>query len=432
MTTNTNKRYGFVLICLCSVLTACGGGGSGDSSAGNTPGSGSELSNFAVVYTHASYLDGSSITSHMNFFFDWFVENADGSVRGPFESNNSGQVDLGQESRASANVTRKLLPGFYYTYMEVPVGHRSYDNSSNLPAVQESVTVRNMSASGQVRLGTDLRGWFTVTGDPYTLPSQSVFPYTVMDSDNAASMFVSYRAAIAEEPLSRYAFLLDFPVSNLSNLSVDLGGMHTRVARNWQAPRQTLTDAPCVVAQRKGQLFIDIGGAGGTGAAGSVGIPDQFPADRWYLADDCVSTKVIASFDPAAATAVELRHFDRSIVNDSFIIDTAGRTASFVLAAAGTDPIHYGHVELHQGGSLSWVIFFPWSAVTTAVDGTGTTTATLQLPALPGHSTLPVFDFVHASLYRLDGGLSADAYLHYLLNGKANPYPSYATISEFQ
>lgn len=439
----TSTRVSLVASCLAVVLASCGGGGGADPAATNTaaPGGstgsggtgGGAASGFSIQYTHTAEIDGSALIPNMNFFYDWFVENADGSMRGPFESDGAGRVDLGAESRARVNVTRSLSTAFNYTYMDVPVGQRSYYNGMHRASPDGRVTVSGQGASGQVRLGHDLLGWHNVTADPFAVPQQINMLELVIGNDNLSSMFVSLRAAESEEPLSRYAYRLDFPSTELRTLTVNMASPRTRTSRGWQSTRQTLGSPPCVVAERKGQFHRDIGGAApqvGVVSAGTIGVPEQFPADRWYLADSCFFLNVVAQFNPADSAPIALRHSDRSIVSQSFVFDAAQRTLSFQLAAGGSDRIDYGAVELHQGGTLSWIVYFPASALVTATDGSGRTT--LRLPSLPRHASLPAFDFVSLTLYRFDSTITSDDFLTFLLNGKNNPMPSHATTTGFQ
>jgi len=429
-----------VASCLALVLASCGGGGGGaaadpdpNAAPGGAGGGGGAASGFAIQYTHATEVDGSALIPNMNFFYDWFVENADGSMRGPFESDSGGRVDLGAESRTRVNLTRSLSPSFNYTYMDVPVGQVNYYNGMHRASPDGRVTVRGQGATGQARPGHTLLGWANVTSDPFTLPHPMDTLEPVIASDNLSSMFVGFRSGESEEPLSRYTYRLDFPSAELRTLTVDMANLRTRTSRGWQSTRQTLGSPPCVFAARKGQIYSDIGGAApqvGVVSAGTIGVPDQFPADRWYLTDSCFIPGVVAEFNPADTAPVVLRHADRRIASQSFVFDAAQRTVSFQFEGSGTDRLDYGFVELHRGGTLSWVVYFPASALGTATDGSGRTV--LRLPGLPGHPSLPAFDFVHVTLYRFDSAITSDGFLTFVLNGKTNPLPSHATVSGFQ
>lgn len=404
----------------------CGGGGSG-----GTGGSGSSaglgLSNFYIDYTHTAGIET------WEWGIGWYVENPDGSVRGPFDSGGTGFVDLGQDSRFTATITRSIMGGFYYSFMNVPVGLVDYytgDTIGNYTTLR--VNLENAVIGEEMRFTYASDRWWSITADPFTF-SQSIFSTDISGYDDNANAFVCYRSSSAEEPLIRYDYKLDFPPSEIGNVTMDVIDFKTTVARDWSSSEDIGTDLPFVLAQRKGAMFSWVGDSvdAGSGMQGTFGLADQFPADYWYLASGSIYPDVVAGFDPAATTPVTLKPFDRYIDNTSMVVDLTLGTFTVSVPARfgypGTDPIHYGMLRLIKIGSptISWEIYFPWSIVTEIGDD-----GTLQLPTLPGYPTLPEFDTIMLELYRLDGSTTADAMLQYYLNHKENPYPSFARISE--
>jgi|GEM_PF-4780988 len=415
-----------ILIGLSLPFTYGGCGGGGGSSDGN-PSGGLGLSNFYIDYTH---------TADINLWewgIDWYAENADGSVRGPYDSGGSGFVDLGQDARSRATITRALMGGFYYTFMNVPVGPVDYytgETAGDYTTLR--VTLQNAVIGEEMRLAYASGSWWTVDTVPYTF-AQSIFSTDISSYDDNASAFVSYRSSSAEEPLVRYGYKLDFPQSQIGSVTLNVNEFNTCVSKNWTATEDIGSDLPFVMAQRMGATFAYVGDSvdDGSGMQGTFGLADQFPADHWYLAFGFIFPDVAAEFDPAATTPVSLKPFDRYIDDTSMAVDSVQGTFTVSVPARfghpGTDPIHYGMLRLIKIGSpsISWEIYFPWSIVT-EIGNTGT----LQLPVLPGYATLPSFDTIMLELYRLDGTTTPDSMLQYHLNHKENPYPSYARISD--
>ncbi len=418
----------FIVFSLPFTSGGCGGsGGGGAGSDGSESSVELGLSNFYIDYTHTADIET------WEWGVDWYVENPDGSVRGPFDSGGTGFVDLGQDTRNRANITRAIMGGFYYSYMNVPVGPVDYftgDTIGNYTTLR--VTLENPVIGEEMRLAYASDMWWSITADPFTF-SQSIFSTDIMGYDDFASAFVSYRSSSAEEPLIRYGYKLDFPESEIGNVSLNVNDFKTCVARDWSSSEDIGTDLPFVVAQRKGAMFTYVGDSvdDGSGMQGTFGLADQFPADHWYLASGSIFPDVVAGFDPATTTPVTLKPFDRHIDDTSMVVDSSLGTFTVSVPARsgypGTDPIHYGMLRLIKNGSptISWEIYFPWSIVTEiGYDGT------LQLPSLPGYPTLPDFDTIMLELYRLDGSTTANDMLQYYLNQKETPYPSFARISD--
>lgn len=432
------KKYRFltlvVLFGLSLPFTYGGCGGGGGSSDGNpnssdgNPNSGLGLSNFYIDYTHTTDINS------WEWGIDWYVENDDGSLRGPFDSGGTGFVDLGQDSRNRATITRALMGGFYYSFMNVPVGQVYYYTGQTAGDYTTlRVTLQNAVIGEEMRLAYSISSWWSIDADPFTF-AQSIFSTDITGYDDNANAFISYRSSSAEEPLVRYGYKLDFPESEIGNVTLNANEFDTCVSKAWTATEDLGSDLPFVMAQRKGAVFAHVGDSvdDGSGMQGTFGLPDQFPADHWYLASGSILfLDIVAEFDAATAAPVALKPFDRYIDDTSMVVDSNQRTFTVSVPArsgySGTDPIHYGLLRLIRIGSpnISWEIYFPWSIVA-EVGNTGT----LQLPALPGYATLPTFDTIMLELYRLDGTTTPDKMLQYYLNHKENPYPSFARISD--
>jgi hypothetical protein len=134
----------------------CGGGGSGGSD-GSGPSDGWGLSNFYIDYTHTTGIES------WEWGIDWYVENTDGSVRGPFDSGGTGFVDLGQDFRNRANITQAIMGGFYYSYMNVPVGPVDYytgDTTGNYTTLR--VTLENVVNGEEMRLAYAFDNWWSI------------------------------------------------------------------------------------------------------------------------------------------------------------------------------------------------------------------------------------------------------------------------------
>ena len=363
---------------------------------------------------------------NLDFFNEWYVENADESLRGPYDSGGDGVVDLGQESRTEANVTLDMSGTFYFTYMNMPVGNNTYNTDNRIGGGTVRATLTNAVPGDEAHIAYFIDNYFSITGTPQVL-AQSVTLYDIVGTDGMANILVNYRSSSLEEPLTRYDFKLDFPSSDVGNVSMDLGAFKTRVPRNWTATNDLTTDKPFVMAQRKGVMFSPIGSSDADlgGMSGTFGFPDQFPADRWYLASGGIPVmpEVVTEFNISDNT-VSLLPLDRVVDGPSMAVDVQNRT--FTATISGTDRIDYAHLLLAAGGSLSWDIYFPWSVVQMTGD-----TATVHLPALPGHPTMPAFDFMKLEIYRLDAATTVNSMLRYILDAKRNPYPSYAMKVEW-
>lgn len=410
-----------IFITSLSMASCGGGGGGGDSVTDGTGGGGGVgTSNFTVTYTDTSEI------KTLDFFNEWYVENADGSLRGPYDSGGDGVVDLGQESRTEANVTLDMSGTFYFTYMDMPVGDNPYNTDDRLGGGTVQATLTNVPPGDEAYIAYFIDNFFSITSTPYTL-AQSVTLYDILGTDGMANVFVNYRSSILEEPLTRYDFRIDFPSSDVGNISMDLGSFKTRVPKNWTSTNDLTTDKPFVMAQRKGVIFSPIGNSDADlgGMSGTFGFPDQFPADRWYLASGNlpVMPEIVTEFNTSDVT-VALLPLGRSIDGPSMAVDVLNGT--FTATINGTDRVDYAHLLLASGGSLSWDIYFPWSVI--QMNGE---TATLHLPSLPGHPTLPAFDFMKLEIYRLDAATTVNSMLRYILDAKRNSYPSYAMKVEW-
>ncbi len=415
-------RVTVLLVSLFCAITFCNGDG-GDSDGGGTSGgtSGGGTSNFTVTYT-----DTTDITN-WEWAVDWYVENADGSVRGPYDSSGTGVVDLGQDTRSNANATFKMA-SFHYTFMDLPVEHHMYDTDEETWGTL-NVTLQNAVVGDEMSLAYATGFWATIDQDPFTF-AQTLFSTDITGNDGNANVFVSYRASSADEPLTRYGFMLDFPVSSIGNVTLDVNTFATRLSREWISTEDLRGDEPFVMAQRKGLIMTPVGGStiDLSGTQGTFGLPDQLPADRWYLASGSIIPlpDVVAEFDPTDPSPVMLVPFDRSIDENSMTVNSVDGTFTVTLSA-GIDPIDFGKLRLSfsSHGSL-WEIYFPGSAL----QFTGNT-GVLQLPALPGYTSLPSFDStITCELYRLDGTATPDSMLRWHLDQKGHPLPSFAMTSE--
>jgi hypothetical protein len=409
------------LASLTVLLSAVGCGASGNNAHPDpAPGTG-----FRVTYTHTAAVGGAPGQDVLSFLLAWYVENDDGTVRGPFSNGATNTVDLGQERRDRVNLTRRMHFA-YTTFMSLPARAFSYYTGDALTDdTSLNLTLLNTAAIGEVGLSAPPGTWALVQSDPYSTTVPNVFSSNVFDKDARASLFVSYRAFSSDEPESYYDFKLDLPWESFGSQTFDVATMKRSSARSWTATADLGSDRPTVIAQRNGLLLYDVGRSDSGGTGGSFGMPDRFPADNWYLgAGSMAELDVVTRIDPAPTAATVLRPFDRAIVGGSMAYDPAQRTFAFSLTALpgepGTDSVDLGRLFLKQGGSLVWEIYFPGSAVENGV---------LHLPALPEHPALPAFDYVQLDLFRLDAGTTADALYWYQLDQKGNTYPCYARIS---
>jgi hypothetical protein len=416
------------------LLSGCGGsgGGSGVGSGSTASGNGQGGTTtggaaFSITYTHTTDQDGLSIISGIDFFTQWFVENADGSIRGPYTSGGTGVVDLGPEGRAAANLT--MEESFHYvTYVGAPARALTCYTGAFVGVTSASVTLQNSGATGQMAINVPYRGWSTVSSDPFQFYTHDVYSDEILGNDNLANIFVSYRTSASQEPHSFYDFRTDLSWNAVGSQTFDVSSMKNYAIRSWSCVDDLNGDLPYVIGQRKGLLFFEIGrgvAAGPDGKSGTVGVPDLFPADNWYLASGSINPKVVKQFS-LSSSSIHLVPLDRYIDANSLSFNASTRTFSFSLlpvsGKAGTDTIGFGKLRLSSAGSVVWDIYFPWSSV---VNGT------LTLPALPGYSTLPAFDFAQLEVYRLDGRSYQDMLL-YSLNHMGYPLPSYAMDSAYR
>jgi hypothetical protein len=410
------------------LLSACGGSGSGSGSTASGSGQDgtTDASAFSITYTNTTDQDGLSIITGMDFFMQWFVENADGTVRGPYSSGGTGVVDLGPEGRTVVNLTMK--ESFYYvTYVGMPARALTHYTGDFVGVTSSSATLQNSGATGQMAMNVPYSGWSPVTSDPFQLYKSFVYSDDILGNDNLANIFVSYRTSAAQEPNSSYDFRTDLSWNAVSSQTFDVSSMKNYATRAWSCVDDLSGDLPYVIAQRKGLLFYEIGRGVATspeGNAGVVGVPDLFPADNWYLASGSMNPKVVKQFS-LSSSSIQLVPLDRYIDPNSFSFNASLRTFSFSLlpvsGKAGMDTISFGMLRLSKAGSVTWEIYFPWSSV---VNGT------LTLPALPDHANLPAFDFAQIYVYRLDGSSYQDVLL-YSLNHKGYPLASYAADTAY-
>ena len=419
----TLRTLGFtvLLILIFCAIISCGGGGGSDGVSTSGGGSGGSTSNFTMTYT-----DTTDIIS-WEWAVDWYVENTDGSVRGPYDSNGTGVVDLGEDSRPTANATLKMA-SFYYTFMDLPVEHHMYNTDQGSSGTL-NLTLQNAAVGHEMSLAYAIGFWRTIDQVPFTF-AQSLFSTDITGNDGNANLFVSYRSSSADEPLSQYGFMLDFPVSSIGNVTLDVNTFMTRTSRDWMSTQDLTTDEPFVMAQRKGLIITPVGTSTVdlSGTQGTFGLPDQLPADRWYLATGFLFPlpDVVAEFDPTVASPVVLVPFDRNIDENTMTVDSVAGTFTVTLTA-GADPVDFGKLRLtfSSYGNL-WEIYFPGSAL----QFTGNT-GVLQLPSLPGYASLPNFDSTIAlELYRLDDTTTPSSMFRWYLDPKGHPFPSFAMTSE--
>jgi len=409
-------------------LAACGGGGNdpapsdpGPGGTGGTGGGGSGGSGgFAVTYTDVANL------ASWESAVDWFVEDA-GSVAGPFNSGGTGVVDLGQPAGTKVHLTRREA-FFYFTFMDAPVDAISfYTGDRDLASANENVTVNlsNTTIGDQLMLFYPFPNWWDIDQAPYTL-TQTVGSADLIADDGTATVFINYRASEAEEPSSRYDFRLDLAPTVLSSVDFDIAALRQRtITRQWQSNAMLSGSAlPFLWAQRKGVFLIAGESSNGGGTSGLIGLPDQFPADRWYLASGpTLMPEIVQSVDPASTDMIVMDPLSGFIDDNTITYDADTGTISVM--APGVAPIHFGHLRLATTSEV-WEIYFPATALQISGD-----VVTLALPERPANAQLPAFTSVTIELYRLDGGATAEAMYRYLWNRRAHSLPSFAMQSEF-
>ena len=406
-------------------LAACGGGGSSpapvDPGAGGTGGTGGGgTGGFAVTYSDIANL------ASWESFVDWFVEDG-GSVTGPFNSGGTGVVGLGQPMGTTVHLTRREA-FFYFTFMDAPVDAISfYTGDRDLTSVNENVTINlsNTTIGDQLMLFYPFPNWWDIDQDPYTL-TQTVGSADLIADDATATVFINYRASEADEPASRYDYRLDLAPSALSSVDFDAAALRQRTTtRQWQSNAMLNGSAlPFLWAQRKGIFLIAGESSSGGGTSGLIGLPDQFPADRWYLASGLtLMPEIVQSVDPASTDVIVMDPLSGFIDDNTIAYDANAGTVSVM--APGVAPIHFGHLRLATTSEV-WEIYFPATALQISGD-----IVTLALPEHPINAQLPAFTSVSIDLYRLDGGATPEAMYRYLWNRRAHSLPSFAMQSEF-
>lgn len=412
-------------IVLVLSLAACGGSGNAPASdpggTGGTGGGGSGGSGgFAVTYTDVANL------ASWEWAVDWFVEDA-GSVSGPFNSGGTGVVDLGQTVGTTVHLTRQEA-FFYFTFMDAPVDAISfYTGDRDLASVNENVTVNlsNTTIGHQLMLFYPFPNWWDIDQAPYSL-TQTVGSADLIADDGTATVFINYRASEAEEPASRYDFQLDLAPTALSSVDFDVAVLRQRTTtRQWQSNAMLSGSAlPFLWAQRKGIFLIAGESSSGGGTSGLIGLPDQFPADRWYLASGLtLMPEIVQTVDPASTDTIVMDPLSGFIDDNTITYDANAGTVSVM--APGVAPVHFGHLRLATTSEV-WEIYFPATALQISADN-----ITLALPEHPVNAQLPAFTSVSIDLYRLDGGATPEAMYRYLWNRRTHLLPSFAMQSEF-
>ena len=421
----------YVTIVLALSLAACGGGGNGpapnDPGAGGTGGTGGTggggsggSGSFAVTYTDIANLGS------WEGAVDWFVEDA-GGVSGPFDSGGTGVVSLGQPAGDTVHLTRR--EAFYcFTFMDAPVDAISfYTGDRDFVSVNENVTVNlaNTAIDDQLMLFYPFPNWWDIDQVPYTL-TQTVGSADLIADDGTATVFINYRTSEVEEPASRYDFRLDLAPTELSSVDFDVAALRQRTStRQWQSSAMLSGSAlPFLWAQRKGIFLIAGESSSGGGTSGLVGLPDQFPADRWYLASGLtLMPEIVQSVDPASTGIIVMDPLPGFIDDNTITYDANAGTISVM--APGVAPIHFGHLRLATNSEV-WEIYFPATALQISAD-----MITLELPEHPVNAELPAFTSASIELFRLDGGATAEAMYRYLWNRRTHLLPSFAMQSEF-
>jgi hypothetical protein len=418
-------------IVLTFSLAACGGGGNGtasnDPGAGGTGGTGGTggggsggSGSFAVTYTDIVNL------ASWEWAVDWFVEDA-GSVAGPFNSGGTGVVSLGQPVGTTVHLTRREA-FYFFTFMDAPVDAISfYTGDRDLASVNENVTVNltNASVDDQLMLFYPFPNWWDIDQVPYSL-TQTVGSADLIADDGTATVFINYRASEAEEPASRYDFRLDLAPTELSSVDFDVAALRQRTTtRQWQSNAMLNGSAlPFLWAQRKGIFLIAGESNSGGGTSGLIGLPDQFPADRWYLASGpTLMPEIVQSVDPASTDMIVMDPLSGFIDDNTIIYDADAGSISVM--APGVAPIHFGHLRLATNSEV-WEIYFPATALQISGD-----VVSLALPENPVSAQLPAFTSVTIEFYRLDGGATPEDMYRYLWNRRTHSLPSFAMQSEF-
>jgi hypothetical protein len=210
------------------ILSACGSGGSGSGGGSTSNGAGSNTSGssvFSITYTNTTDTDGLSIVPAIDFFTEWFVENTDGSVRGPYTSAGTGTVLLGQEGRATANLTMSEGSIYYATYMDAPVQPLTFFTGENVGTTSVRVSLQNTGATGEMLLNVPYRGVMQVTTDPAQFYSSTVSTGEILGTDNLAGIFIGYRTSSLQEPASLYDFGGRIPWNSVGSQSFDVSSM---------------------------------------------------------------------------------------------------------------------------------------------------------------------------------------------------------------
>ncbi|MDH3637858.1 MAG: hypothetical protein OES09_05275 [Gammaproteobacteria bacterium] len=397
-------------------LAACNGGGTGGAGGGSSGGSDS----FAVNYTHVANL------ANWEWAVDWFVEEA-GNVAGPFNSGGTGVVGLGQPSTPSVHVTRREA-FFYFTFMDAPVAPISYYTGDRDPASPNrnvTVNLTNTMVGDELMLFYPFPNWWDIDQEPYSL-TQTVASADLIADDGTASVFINYRGSGTEEPMSRYGFQVDLLPSALSSVAFDVNALRQRtVTRQWQSSEMLTGSAlPYLWARRKGIFLITGESTSGGLTSGLIGVPDQFPADSWYLVSGpTLLPEIVQAVDPASPDIIAMQPVSGFI--DENTIDYDANAGTFSVTAPGAMPVHFGHLRLVTNSEV-WEIYFPTTALQISGD-----VVTLSLPQHPAHSQLPSFNAVTIEFYRLDRGATAESMYRYLWNRSAHALPSFAMQSEF-
>ena len=380
----------------------------------------SDQAAFSVTFTHTDDINT------WEWPLDWYAEQPGGTVSGPFDSGGTGIVSLGQVSGQTVHLSRSVGGSFIYTYMNVPVQPIIfYTGDAAQDFGYKNVTVNLENATLDDEMLLLVPSWWTIDQKPYTL-AQSYAESDMVDNDGFVSVFVSYRSNSNEEPASRYAFRMNLLPSQLGDVPFDVHAMHHRsIARQWQSSVELRNnDAPYLMSWRKG-VFILAGESVSQGTSGSFGIPDAFPAEKWYLSSgSIVLPDIVKAFSPLGSEPVSMEPLAGHIDGSTMALNVL--QGSFSVSAPGLGSVGYGLLRL-ANTSKSWEVYFPGDALQKTGD-----TLTLALPKFPTQSGYPVFTSANLYLSRLDDGATALHMYRFLWNKRGNPMPSYAMKSGYK
>jgi hypothetical protein len=309
--------------------------------------------------------------------------------------------------------------------MHVPIRQISYYTggaAENFGYKNVTVDLNNAVLNDEMMLL--IPSWWTIDQSPYTL-AQSYAELDMIDNDGEVSVFVSYRTDESEEPNSRYDFKMGLSSTQLGDIQFDVSAMRQRnTVRQWQSSQELRnSDTPYLIARHKG-IYLLTGESVSLGDSGTLGIPDDFPAETWYLVSgSIVLPEIVRAFNALDTGPIHMEPLAGYVDGDTMQLNTSERI--FSVSAPGLGDVDYGLLIL-SNTSMSWEIHFPGAALTRTGDN-----LTILLPALPTQATLPDFDSAILYVYRLDEGAVAFNMVQHLLDRRGNPMPSYAMESGF-